>query len=272
MSSWPKPQAWNIGAAITTVRSACHGIRSSIATSVPTSPPPGRRAPFGVPVVPEVSSTIRPWRAGRAGALAEVAAHQVVDARLVGPAPTAEAFVGPGPDPHGRHRPARRPRRRRRRTRRRRSAGRRPRAATTSASWGPAKEVLSSSVSAPSSDAATSDSTKPRWLRHRIAMVPMGAADGRSRPARPTASAWQRASSSDQVRLPRSSIRAVPCGRRRAASEMPVVALTPLATTAPIRRNLSGRSGATMPERARVRSFQSGPLGERVVMDGLTDR
>ena len=73
IASWPKPQAWNIGAATTVVSSARHGIRSSIAASASVPPPPERRAPFGVPVVPEVSRMIRPGRPACGGRLAAVA-------------------------------------------------------------------------------------------------------------------------------------------------------------------------------------------------------
>ena len=61
MTICPKPHAWKVGAATTTVSSPCHGIRSSIAASS-SGPPPLRVAPLGVPVVPEVRSTTRPGR------------------------------------------------------------------------------------------------------------------------------------------------------------------------------------------------------------------
>ena len=78
IASWPNPQAWNIGAATTVVPPAFHGIRSSIAASEPAAPP-DRRAPFGVPVVPEVSSTVRPGRDGLLGPLAEPLLDQLVE-------------------------------------------------------------------------------------------------------------------------------------------------------------------------------------------------
>ena len=43
------------------------------------APPPERRAPLGVPVVPEVSSTVRPGSRGCAGRLAEVLVDQFVE-------------------------------------------------------------------------------------------------------------------------------------------------------------------------------------------------
>ena len=49
-----KPQAWNIGATITTVSSVRQGVRSRIDFST-SGPPPEWLAPFGLPVVPEVS-------------------------------------------------------------------------------------------------------------------------------------------------------------------------------------------------------------------------
>ena len=61
-----KPQAWNIGATTTTVRSVCHGTRSRIALSSPR-PPPECLAPLGVPVVPEVSRMVLPGAAGACG-------------------------------------------------------------------------------------------------------------------------------------------------------------------------------------------------------------
>ena len=64
-----RPQAWNSGAAMTTVSRARIGTVSSsgVSVSMPRTAP--RDAPFGRPVVPEVRMTWRPtWRVGLSGA------------------------------------------------------------------------------------------------------------------------------------------------------------------------------------------------------------
>ena len=58
------PQVWKIGAAIITRSRTCSGMRSMMDTSGPKPCGVGRRAPLGVPVVPEVSTMIRPSRSG----------------------------------------------------------------------------------------------------------------------------------------------------------------------------------------------------------------
>ena len=80
----PNPHAWNIGAATTTVSSARHGTRSMIATRSPAPPPVPRRAPFGAPVVPLVSSTTCGLLVGAGGPLAEVVGDQPVDGEALG--------------------------------------------------------------------------------------------------------------------------------------------------------------------------------------------
>ena len=65
-ASCEKPQAWNIGATTTVTSSARHGVRSRMAFSV-WGLPPEWLAPFGVPVVPDVSRMtfdLRPDRLG----------------------------------------------------------------------------------------------------------------------------------------------------------------------------------------------------------------
>ncbi len=59
-----KPQAWNSGAEISIRTPAVSGIRSMIEQSGLNPPGVGRRAPLGTPVVPEVSTIVRPGRAG----------------------------------------------------------------------------------------------------------------------------------------------------------------------------------------------------------------
>ena len=64
MLNWRKPQAWKSGAAKKVGSRECSGIRERIATigSIGSGWP--REAPFGVPVLPEVSSVIRPGPSG----------------------------------------------------------------------------------------------------------------------------------------------------------------------------------------------------------------
>lgn len=57
-----RPQLWNIGAAINIRSFICSGIRDSIAATVPKPRGVGRSAPFGEPLVPEVSTTTVPGR------------------------------------------------------------------------------------------------------------------------------------------------------------------------------------------------------------------
>ena len=104
MTSWPKPQAWNIGAATTTVSSARHGIRSSIAER-PGAAPPECLAPLGVPVVPEVSRMTLPC-GRRVRMLAGVPVDQsstVTPVRRAHP-PTPRSDVGAGPSACARRR------------------------------------------------------------------------------------------------------------------------------------------------------------------------
>ena len=54
---WARPQAWNSGAAMTTVSRARIGIVSSSGVSASTPPDVDRAAPFGRPVVPDVRMT-----------------------------------------------------------------------------------------------------------------------------------------------------------------------------------------------------------------------
>ena len=61
---WAKPHEWNIGAAIMVVWRACSGIFESSAAGAPSSLGLPRSAPFGVPVVPDVSITTRTFSAG----------------------------------------------------------------------------------------------------------------------------------------------------------------------------------------------------------------
>ena len=69
IASWPNPQAWNIGAATTVVSLGPPRDPVEHRGERRRRPRPERRAPLGVPVVPEVSSTVRPGRDGlrRAG-------------------------------------------------------------------------------------------------------------------------------------------------------------------------------------------------------------
>ena len=168
MASCPKPQAWNIGAATTVFSPARHGIRSSIAASDPAAPPE-RRAPFGVPVVPEVSSTVRPGRVGFGGRLPRLSSMS--SSRVctpwwewAGSSTQASTSVSSGS-----------------RSLACASSGANSSSYTTtvacsrsstSRSWGPENPVLSSSASAPIRVAAASASTRPRWLRHRMPSVP----------------------------------------------------------------------------------------------------
>ena len=245
IASWPNPQAWNIGAVTTVVCSARQGMRSSIDASAAAPPLPDRRAPLGVPVVPDVSRMVLPLvpglagtcprcasiRASTVGPRGEPSVHATTSTRS-GTCSLACSTMAANSSSYTISCASSR--------------------ARTSVSCGPEKPVFSSSAFAPSLAAALSASTKPRWLRHRIAMV-------RVRPsvssAIPAASALLRASSSAQVRAPRSSMIAVACGRRAAARPIPVIAVTPWRrTTAAIRRYLSGRSGAIIPLRTRMRT------------------
>lgn len=54
------PQVWNSGAGISMVSSICIGMRESNAAMDPKPFGCGLRAPFGVPLVPEVSTMSRP--------------------------------------------------------------------------------------------------------------------------------------------------------------------------------------------------------------------
>lgn len=56
------PQLWNSGAATAILSLARNGIRDKTVADVLTPFGVGRRAPFGAPVVPDVSTTIRPSR------------------------------------------------------------------------------------------------------------------------------------------------------------------------------------------------------------------
>ena len=62
--NWRKPQAWNSGAANTVGSRARSGMRESSATIGSMASGWPRLAPFGVPVLPEVSSVILPGFAG----------------------------------------------------------------------------------------------------------------------------------------------------------------------------------------------------------------
>ncbi|CAM4071159.1 hypothetical protein NONI108955_07320 [Nocardia ninae] len=59
------PQVWKSGAGMSIGCSMGSGIRDSSAAMVPKPLGSGRRAPFGVPLVPEVSTINRPGRVGR---------------------------------------------------------------------------------------------------------------------------------------------------------------------------------------------------------------
>ena len=104
-----------------------------------------------------------------------------------------------------------------------------PSRATTSASCGPEKPVLSSRASAPRRAQAVSASTKPRWLRTSSATV-SGGPPGSSRSA--TARASARSSSARQVSEPRSSMIAVASGIRAAESDTPASAFMPVRRSA----------------------------------------
>ena len=69
-----KPQAWNSGAANIVGSRARSGIRDSTATigSIGSGVP--REAPFGVPVLPEVSRVILPGRSGIGMSLSSLSA------------------------------------------------------------------------------------------------------------------------------------------------------------------------------------------------------
>ena len=129
------------------------------------------------------------------------------------------------PRPRPARRAARAPGRAAARTPRRTPAPGRPRARSTSASWGPEKPVLSSSASAPIRAVALSASTKPRWLRHRMPTVSAGCLAQRQRDRRPRRRTA--ASSSAQVSEPRSSTSAVPVRSADRGEAEPVIAVTP---------------------------------------------
>ena len=94
-TNWEKPQAWNIGATITMVSSARHGVRSRIALSVPMpAPPPDCLAPLGDPVVPEVSRIILPLVPVRLGCWPAWLGDEFLDRQIV-------LRVGPGHDAGG---------------------------------------------------------------------------------------------------------------------------------------------------------------------------
>ena len=74
------PSEWNIGAGTACTSPVRNGTRWKIAVAA-TRPAPRlsllREAPLGVPVVPEVRMTWRPWRSGLAGSSEEAAATRV---------------------------------------------------------------------------------------------------------------------------------------------------------------------------------------------------
>ncbi|EOD68354.1 hypothetical protein H480_11692 [Amycolatopsis vancoresmycina DSM 44592] len=75
-----RPQVWNSGAATSSRSPERSGIRSRIAAAVPSPFGVGRRAPFGVPVVPEVSTISRPGRStgfGRSAGAAWISSSTV---------------------------------------------------------------------------------------------------------------------------------------------------------------------------------------------------
>ncbi len=155
-------------------------------------PPPERRAPLGVPVVPEVSSTVRPGDSGRSWSAGRGAARSV-----------RRACAGRPSERPGRHaRPS--PRRGRPpgivpppaavRTPRRTPPGWRARRSSTSPSCGPGEAgVEQQRVSADPAEQRSRISTRPRWLRHRIPSVPERSP---SSPCSATAAASLRRSSS----------------------------------------------------------------------------
>ena len=81
-ASWSAayPQVWNSGAAMNIFSPWRSGMRDSIAASGPNPPGCRRRAPFGVPVVPEVSTIVCPGRAG--GARSDTGAAAISPARV----------------------------------------------------------------------------------------------------------------------------------------------------------------------------------------------
>jgi len=59
-----KPQVWKIGASMSTVSLVWNGILDHSEASGPSPGRGGRRAPLGRPVVPELSTMVRPCTAG----------------------------------------------------------------------------------------------------------------------------------------------------------------------------------------------------------------
>ena len=187
MPRWASPQAWNSGAATTTVSRARTGIVDRIDPNESAPPADDRAAPLGRPVVPDVRMTVRPGRLviGRIATADRWAASSSSS-----DSPTTTA--APQPSTIGANS----------------SSWRTTSIAslsTTSASCGPANPVLRNTRSAPSLAVAASPSTKPRWLRARIPTIDPGPTPRRRSPR---ATASLAAHSSPKVMAPRSSMRA----------------------------------------------------------------
>ena len=214
-----KPQEWNSGAAIIVRSRARSGMRvEQRGDGVERLRAACARAPFGVPVVPDVRidrlallarrREVRARRRRRSGRRACGSPRSLV--RLV---PGDEALAAlAAASQHARRTPRRR--------RSRRGSSRR----ATSASCGPAKAVLRNSALAPSLDAATSASTKPRWLRHMIATPsPWPDALGRQRVGE-RVRALVHLAEGERARARRSIARSSGSGRRRRCSRPPASA------------------------------------------------
>src|ERR1700761_814523 len=235
MPNCPNPQAWNMGATITVVCSARHGVRSRIDFNA-FALPPECLAPLGDPVVPDVSRIVFDVRVACNGRRP----------RCPSTKPATVTSCAPGSSVHATIRAA---------------CGRSLHAwsiddanssskmtastcsrATTSAKAGPAKDVFNSRTSAPIRLAATNGTTKPRWLR---AVMPTTFGGPPGNVCSAAAKASPSSSSSRHVRVPNSSISPGRSGHRWAAIANPEVAFIPARrTAAAMRAYRSGRSGA----------------------------
>ena len=196
------PQAWKPGAASTTVRPARSGILDRYPPGSARDSAMSRGAPFGVPVVPLVSSTSFCFDDGRGGRPVSPDSISELSVSSLG-SPSCQATYLPAGTS----------------TLSATSANSSswisaltPSRSQTSLSWGPAKSVLSSRVGAPSLAPAKMASQSPRWLRH---MTPTASLDPTPRSRSALASALLCRSSCVKVMAPSSSTIAVPTAVRR---------------------------------------------------------
>jgi len=235
------PQLWNTGAASRIRSPARNRMRDSSATAAPSPFGVGRRAPFGVPVVPDVSTTIA---AGRSGGVNSASGASPITSSSVGcpggpaSAPVRTTAVNGRPATSGANSPSA-------------TSTRTACLRTASSTCGRASPVLSSTVSAPSRPHASIVRTIAEWLRAMIATAPSGPTPT-ARNAAASRDASSR-SSANVVDPPSSSITAISRGWRAAAAVYPPASVAPhRASARSCRTRRSGRAGASTPAPIRV--------------------